>query len=90
MGLYVCDNCRCVENTALGHYHGRNIKRIFAPEFVGKKLCSQCGPEFYADGKPTGFGEWHGKFPKQLIENYIKDNPKNFFNNYDETKEPKW
>ena len=34
MGLFVCDSCNCVENTALGYFWGRG---------ESKALCSACG-----------------------------------------------
>lgn len=54
MGLFVCDECNVVENTALSRYWVRNT--VLAPELEGRALCSQCDPET---------GRWHGKFPRE-------------------------
>ncbi|KIL42098.1 hypothetical protein SD70_02640 [Gordoniibacillus kamchatkensis] len=64
MGLFVCDNCGCVENTALGHYWAKNI--VAFPTYPhGTALCTECMPDKYADGRPNPEGgKWHGKFPK--------------------------
>lgn len=48
--MFVCDQCGCVENTALGHYWGRNVEALGGD---GRALCSEC-----SDGK------WHGRFEK--------------------------
>jgi hypothetical protein len=50
MSLFVCDDCGCVENTALagpGGYWGRT-------RLDGKARCSACNPKV---------GKWHGHFP---------------------------
>jgi hypothetical protein len=49
VGLFVCDECGMVENTALSHYWLRNVHGD------GRALCSACDPEI---------GHWHGKFPR--------------------------
>jgi hypothetical protein len=51
MSLFVCDNCGCVDNTALGFYWGRNIKEM---DGDGRALCSECKE-----------GKWHGQFEKE-------------------------
>lgn len=67
MPLFVCDICECVENTALGHYWGRD-QGYFGPELKGKALCSECSPSVYRDGSPNKEGgRWHGKFPKRKV-----------------------
>jgi len=68
MSIYQCENCGCVENTALGHYHCRNMKNMFLNEekYLNKKLCSSCGPKFYKDGKPTEYGKWHNRFDRHF------------------------
>ena len=65
MSLYQCEKCGAIENTALGFYHSRNMD-IWPKEFEGKKLCSECGPTSYKDGKPTEYGKWHGRFNKSI------------------------
>ena len=66
MGLFVCDNCDCIENTALGLYWSRNSESLWPPEIRGKALCSECAPTHFKCGQPTNKfnGQWHGKFPK--------------------------
>ena len=50
MSLFVCEECRTVENTALcGFWLWRT------PEGSGRALCSACDPEI---------GKWHGRFPR--------------------------
>lgn len=66
MPIFVCDNCGCKENTALGHYWSRDMADCWAPEVVGKALCSECGPTKFKDGTPTGMGKWHGRFTKKI------------------------
>ncbi len=72
MSLFQCEVCGTRENTALaaqGFSGGmaRCFDWSYAPEREGKKLCSECGPTHYRDGKPTEFGVWHGKFPKLIL-----------------------
>jgi len=52
VSLFVCDECGCVENTALSRFWFRNN-----PEsgLNGRALCSACDPDL---------GRWHGAFPK--------------------------
>lgn len=65
MGVFVCDNCNCVENTALGHYWGRGTIKFKDSSKNGKALCSACTPKEFDDGsKDERFGQWHGHFPK--------------------------
>lgn len=64
MSLYQCSKCGAVENTACGHYHSRDMD-WWPEEYRGKKLCSECGPPTFSDGKPTEFGKWHGRFEKR-------------------------
>jgi hypothetical protein len=64
MSVFVCDLCGCVENTALGHYWGKDFNS-FGPELKGKALCSECMPATYRDGsRNEDGGKWHGKWPK--------------------------
>lgn len=64
MPIFVCDSCGCKENTALGAYWARNMEDCWDPEWVGKALCSECGPPKFKDGSSTGYGKWHGRFTK--------------------------
>lgn len=72
MPLFECDNCHCVENTATGCYWSRDMG-VWPEEYKGKKLCSECASPVYNDGKESGFGKWHGRFPKRHISetNYV-------------------
>lgn len=60
MPLFVCDECKAIENTALGQFWTRgrygNSKEA---------LCSECMP-YVKIGHNRKVGEWHRKFPKQI------------------------
>ena len=73
MSLYQCEKCGCVENTAVGHFWARSIID-WPPEYKDKKLCSECGPSTFPDGKPTEYGKWHGKFEKRSAAGMLIDN----------------
>lgn len=65
MSLFVCDECGCVENTALGFYWGKDVLTWKDTSKNGKALCSECMPTEFSDGsKLHEGGKWHGKFPK--------------------------
>jgi len=86
MPLFVCDKCKCVDNTALGHYWGSN-QDFFDDEFKGMAFCNGCAPPKYKDGtinRDSG-EEWHNHFPKQSVEDFLKEYPdaKNDILNYD-------
>lgn len=49
MSTFVCEECRCIENTALSGFWLRDD---------GLALCSECDKEGPFDG------EWHGCFPR--------------------------
>lgn len=66
MSLYQCDNCGCVENTACGFYHMRNMEKLVRPAYRGKALCSACGPKTFPSGEETGYGKWHGRFTRKF------------------------
>lgn len=65
MGVFVCDECNCVENTALGHYWARSRLTFKDSSKNGKALCSECTPAEFSDGSSTRKGKWHNKFPKK-------------------------
>ncbi|MCK7258074.1 hypothetical protein L8O18_06285 [Enterobacter asburiae] len=72
MSLFQCENCGCVENTALSSqgFNGFFEKLYdwsYAPERKGMRLCSACGPVKYSDGKDTEYGKWHRVFPRQYL-----------------------
>jgi hypothetical protein len=72
MSLFQCRHCGCAENTALsgqgcdgyaqGFYDWSGIE-----EREGLKLCSACAPTKHADGTPTQFGQWHGRFARTFL-----------------------
>jgi len=82
MGLFICDKCKCIENTALGQYWNRN-SGIYPEKDDGKALCSECASIYFIDGTKTGAkGKWHNKFPKNHISE-LTDEEKNNLLNYD-------
>lgn len=89
MSLYICENpdCLCIENTALGQYHGRSMN-IYPEGYRNKALCSECGATTYTDGTPAGNGKWHGKFPKEKAKDVLAKDPsyKAELVNYDQLK----
>lgn len=64
MGLFVCDECGCVENTALcgDGWWGRRLRKYRH----GEGLCSECNPRI---------GKWHGHFEKIDAEEWEARNP---------------
>lgn len=65
MSLYQCEDCGCVENTALGWYHCRNDASLTVPDKLGKALCSVCGPTHFPNGDPIEkMGKRHGRFER--------------------------
>ncbi len=77
MPLFVCENCLCIENTALGHFWSRRWLKFKDSKFDGKALCSECTPTEFKDGSPSGTGKWHGKFPKTKFDKNL-----DIFSNY--------
>ena len=66
MSIFVCDKCGCIENTALGFYWGKNFKDMWADKSLQDlAICSECAPHEFSDGGKSGYGQWHGKFPKR-------------------------
>jgi hypothetical protein len=74
MPLFVCENCGCIENTALGHYWARNHVGFKDEKMNNKALCSECTPSEYSNGVKTERGKWHGQFPKEKFDPSIHDN----------------
>ncbi len=78
MGLFVCAKCNTIENTALGHYWSHNYPENYKwtkenEQFKGKPLCSECMPTEFSNGHLTGAtGKWHGRWPKQDVEDFLK------------------
>lgn len=79
MPCFVCENCECIENTALSSYWATNARDMWLVEFSGKILCSECAPPTYKDGSPSGLGEWHGRFPKEHWSVHYSEKPKGLF-----------
>lgn len=72
MSLFQCELCGCCENTALSGQGCNGYAESFydwtgLEDRRGKKLCSACAPIKYADGTPTPYGKWHGKFPRTYL-----------------------
>lgn len=64
MPLFVCSNCKCIENTALCHYW-------MHLGYGTPKLCSECDPEI---------GKWHGSFQKEEFndKNWVYEQDSDF------------
>jgi hypothetical protein len=73
MGLFRCEECGCVENTALGLWWSRNDASIWPAGHVCRALCSECAPSVFSDGKPSGYGVWHGRFAKRSADGMLID-----------------
>lgn len=57
MPLFKCEQCGCVENTALSNYWTRNLNWDRLPEPPNHPaLCSACDPKI---------GKWHNQFPQR-------------------------
>ncbi len=73
MSLFQCEECGCVENTALASQGFKSIVfiRCFSWKGIeykkGKLLCSACGPTEYRNGKSTKYGEWHNRFDRTFL-----------------------
>jgi hypothetical protein len=94
MAMYICENCGCVENTALGNWWVRDTNNRLAVNPVtnkpfpnGMALCSACAPDKFVDGKyrhiyrdnkPRTQG-WHNQFNRQLWDGSTKvENPMDY------------
>jgi hypothetical protein len=71
MALFICENCGCIENTALGFYWGREFVKFKDESMDGKALCSECAPSHFADGTRAGRCVWHGRFEKVKFDPLI-------------------
>jgi hypothetical protein len=58
MSLFMCRNCGCVDNTAMGNYWWTVHSEHKPP------LCTECDPEI---------GKWHGQFPKRSAAGMFVD-----------------
>ena len=71
MVLFRCEECGCVDNTALGGTHSIRCLELFDDLL---SLCVECAPKFYKDGTPNErAGDWHNKFPKRSAEGMYVD-----------------
>jgi hypothetical protein len=57
MSLFECSSCGCVEDTFLCHYWSARLRQTEA-------ICSACDPKV---------GKWHGEFPRESAEGWIRD-----------------
>lgn len=74
MPYFVCGECGCVDNTALGRWWGRDLTNFKDSYFNGKALCSECAPTEWSDGsKARDWGKWHNKFPKRHIKEHLSN-----------------
>jgi hypothetical protein len=55
MSFFQCNECGCVEDTALCHYWSARLRQTPA-------LCSACDPKI---------GRWHGQFPREQAQEWI-------------------
>jgi len=60
MPLFECEQCHCVDNTALTNFWQAHIEEK-------PQLCSACDPEI---------GKWHDKFPRIPAAEYTEKYPK--------------
>lgn len=72
MSLFQCENCGCVENTALSSQGCNGYMEQFfdwsgIEDRKGKKLCCVCAPTIHTDGTPTEFGVWHDRFSRKFL-----------------------
>ena len=86
MEIFKCSKCDCIENTAFGFYWMHNDFKRFIwskenEQFKGKPLCSECAPIYFDNGKPTGWGKWHDKFPKENISTLTENERADIYNN---------
>lgn len=69
MPLFVCEECNCVDNTAIGHFWGRNHIKFKDSNKNGKALCTECAPAEFEDGSiNTRWGKWHNEFKKEEVK----------------------
>lgn len=82
MAMYICENCGCLENTALGNWWIRDKNEQMSvnpktnlPFTIDMPLCSACTPSTYANGDTvmfdrkknrSKFGQWHNVFKQRL------------------------
>ena len=71
MSLFQCEECGCVENTALSAQGFKWMTKLFNWDGIedrkGKLLCCACGPTEYSSGKETEYGVWHDQFDRTFL-----------------------
>lgn len=74
MPLYRCTKCGCVENTALGWFHCRNMKQYKDDPVYKDPMCSECTPSKFRDGsEESRYGKWHDSFKKSSAAGWYVD-----------------
>ena len=77
MSIFICEKCKCVDNTATSEYWALTNKSLYKDyafqddlkEYIGKPLCSECAKIVYDNTGNNGkvvSGKWHDKFKKEL------------------------
>lgn len=80
MSIFVCDKCRCVDNTATSDYWALTNEYLYKDytfqdslkEYMGKPLCSECAKIIFDNTGNNGKvvdGKWHNRFEKKLASN---------------------
>jgi len=66
MPLFRCEDCGCVDNTALTNYWFRTVSADFRRQLKTPKpaRCSACDPDI---------GAWHGEFPQRSADGMFVD-----------------
>lgn len=77
MSIFICEKCKCVDNTAISEYWALTNKFLYKDyifqddlkQYIGKPLCSECAKIVFDktgnNGKVVS-GKWHDKFEKKL------------------------
>ena len=73
MSLIQCENCGCLDNTALTSMTSKWRPDIFdwagIEDRTGKQLCCVCLPAKFSDGTSVEkAGVWHNKFDRIFLE----------------------
>ena len=73
MSLFQCENCGCIENTALTGLPAKYIPELFDWEGIeerkGRMLCCVCMPLKFRNGEKVEMaGKWHNHFERIFLE----------------------
>ncbi len=72
MSLFQCEECGCIDNTALSSQGFKYSHPYFdwtgIEDRRGKMLCCACGPTLYSDGVVSKYGVWHGNHERVFFE----------------------